>query len=113
MNLNRALLSAACLLVLTACADDLFNDTPAPAAAAPQPYMSPTMAEAGESVPVQPGDTVYSVARRYKVPMRDVIALNNFAAALLANHGLHACAARKTDHARTVCAPASCERKWW
>lgn len=32
---------------------------------------------AGEAVEIQPGDTVYSVARRYKVSMRDLIDLNH------------------------------------
>ncbi len=32
---------------------------------------------AGENVKVKAGDTVYGLARRYNVPMRDLIAVNN------------------------------------
>jgi murein DD-endopeptidase MepM/ murein hydrolase activator NlpD len=35
---------------------------------------------AGEVIHTQSGDTVYSIAQRYKVPMRDIIALNNLRA---------------------------------
>ncbi len=71
--MNRSHLLLAALLALTACETMPWEET----RAAPEPLLTaPSNIEAGESVTVQPGDTVYSIARRYKVPMRDVIALN-------------------------------------
>jgi murein DD-endopeptidase MepM/ murein hydrolase activator NlpD len=69
----RPLIAVLSLLALAACAEEQ-----GVARLSPVTTMSMSSnAEAGESVQVQPGDTVYSLARRYKVSMRDVIALNN------------------------------------
>lgn len=42
--------------------------------ATPTPVQPPI--EAGERVAAEPGDTVYSLSRRYGIPMRELIALN-------------------------------------
>jgi murein DD-endopeptidase MepM/ murein hydrolase activator NlpD len=62
------------LLSLSACANAPWAP-PSPEQANYAP--PPSRAEPGERVQVQPGDTVYAVAKRYKVPMSDIIALNN------------------------------------
>ncbi|MBI3420039.1 MAG: peptidoglycan DD-metalloendopeptidase family protein [Proteobacteria bacterium] len=53
----------------------------------PSVITMPVQAQAGETVEVQPGDTVYSVARRYKVPMSDVISLNQLKAPFVLQAG--------------------------
>ena len=60
------------LLSLAACENAPWREPPATS----QAYAAPVNVDPGESVEVQPGDTVYAVAKRYKVPMQDIIALN-------------------------------------
>jgi murein DD-endopeptidase MepM/ murein hydrolase activator NlpD len=67
MNLKKHFLLIA-LLVVAACA----QSQPSVQVFDPIPAAPP-----GEVVQVQPGDTVYAIARRYKVSMRDIIELNN------------------------------------
>ncbi len=69
--MKRLALLIAMLCLVPAC------EGPGSGGVTPVPYYAVPNIEPGERIAIQRGDTVYSIARRYKVPMGGIISLNS------------------------------------